>query len=99
MKKLILFLTVLSLNSSIHAALPPVFQSATDYRAILESEELYSYLDSFDTIQKIERLDEDLYQLETENKNILIEVIDIENDVIGPRQFKLHFHLLSLRAF
>ena len=96
MKKLLVFLAVFALTGSVQAVHMPLFQSVAEYRAILEHPELYKHLGSFETIQRIERVENDLYQLETEDKIIFIEVITLEDKgIVGPRQFRLEFYTVS----
>lgn len=96
MRKFVAF-SVLSLSllgQSAFAALPPLWQSAAEIRAILNCGELSDYIDAGETIQQIQK-EGDFYQISGTNSDCLVEVVYLPNDICGPAKFELIFHRLS----
>lgn len=88
---LLLAIGSLGLASPGFAALPPLYQSAHEIKAILEDDELAASLGAGGVIESIEK-NESGYEIRTERKELQVDVIPQPQDKPGPVQFKLHFH-------
>jgi hypothetical protein len=92
MKKIILSLiTGFVLISSLEAALPPLYQSANEIKAILASEEFGQKLQSGELILTIQR-SENGYEVLTNHHRLQVDILNVPSNKPGPIQFKLKFH-------
>ncbi len=92
MKKFALCLVTLLLAVfSAQAALPPVYQSTKEYRALLDSPKLTELLGSGEAIRSIAR-DEKGFIVQTTKYSLRVDVIYDPMDHPGPAKFHLAFH-------
>jgi hypothetical protein len=91
MKKILFSLLVLCSTTPGFALMSPLNQSIKEINEILTSRELSQYFHQNDKILEI-KLEGENYILKTADKQMLVEVIDVPPQRIGPRQFKLVFH-------
>jgi len=80
---------------SLQGALPPLYQSANEIKAILDDAELGKHLSSGEVIMKIEKLDKG-YEIFTNTHRLLISVIYQPVNHPGPAQFSLEFKKTQL---
>lgn len=91
MKKILFTLLFFSFSTSGFALMSNLNQSIKEIDEILTSRELSQYFHQNDKILEIKREGEN-YILKTLDKQMLVEVIDLPPQRVGPRQFKLVFH-------
>lgn len=90
MKQLIFTcLFLVSLGSS-EAALPPLYQSLTEFKSILEDPQLDEKLQSGEGILKIE-IDKDGYLITTNRHTLHVERVYEKSHGPGPARYKLFF--------
>ena len=91
MKKIItLALTLLAIQGSAFAVLPPLYQSLTELKTIINDERLGQYLQSGDLITDIRKVN-DGYLIETNRGQLLAKVVYQPNNMPGPARFKIEF--------
>lgn len=90
-KTLFTLLFIGMMSSPVFAILSPIHQSVKEIDAILWSRELSQHFNQADTIQEIKRVDNG-YVVITEDKQMMVEVIYIPSQRVGPQEFKLVFH-------
>jgi hypothetical protein len=81
----------LAFAASACAALPPLYESAKEIRALLESPKLGELLGSGDAIQSITKVD-DGFIVATTKHIIKVDVVYDPVDHPGPAKFHLVFH-------
>jgi hypothetical protein len=91
MKKLLFSFIFLTLASPTFALLSPLAQSVREIDTIVSSKELSQFFAQNDTITEIKH-EGDCYLLKTEDKQIVVEVVYVETQRVGPKEFKLVFH-------
>jgi hypothetical protein len=92
MKKLAYaILSSLVLTPALHAVLPPLYQSADEIKAILNSEELEQRLTAGDVIMLIRKNDNG-YTIISNKHQLQVDVINQPSYRPGPTHFKLQFH-------
>ena len=89
MKKL-LFLIFSVVMPTLHATLPPLYQTLAEYKALIESKELVDHLDSADVIESI-HLEGSLFTIKTNKRVLEVEVHTLPQLMPGPSQFTLEF--------
>jgi hypothetical protein len=95
MKKFIMiFISSLALNLSVEAALPPVYQSAKEFRALLDSPTLTEIIDSGEPIKIIIR-DKNGFIVKTNKHLLKVDVVYDPMGQPGPVKFHLAFHELE----
>lgn len=93
-KILFSLLAALFLTIQTEAALPPLYHSAREIRAILDCPEIMQALPSGQLIDHIKavNIDENLcYLISTPSKSILVKFHYIPSDKIGPGDFTMEF--------
>jgi hypothetical protein len=91
MKKLLFLLpAVMTLISTLDAALPPLYQTSNEINAILKSPEFGKKLHSGEVIETIQK-NEAGYLVTTNYHTLQIDILYQENGKIGPAQFNLQF--------
>lgn len=90
MKKYLLLLC-LSSALSLSAALPPLYQSSNEIKAILSSESLGSALSAGELITTIQK-NKQGYEITTNRRHVQVDIVYEPNQKPGPAQFKLQFH-------
>lgn len=97
MKKIGLFLgACVVFSNSLSAALPPLYQEINEIKAILDDEKLSHYLSSGDLILSINRVEKGYVILTNHDQKLVAEVVYDQNRKIGPAQFQIVFHSLSV---
>jgi len=94
MKKIFLVLVFCLLNNSVFAALPPLYHTVREYKAIFESQELYDLLNSAEVIQGVHKLPQGGYLVFTQDQVIIVEVVYQPSKMPGPGSFDLKFRSL-----
>lgn len=90
MKQLLFFLALVA-TSALTALLPPVWQDVAEIKAILNDERLNQYLDSGETLEKIEK--QPTGWLFRTNKSILfVEIHPEKQSMPGPEKFTIEFN-------
>jgi hypothetical protein len=90
MKKM-LFVCALGLSVQVFGALPPLYQSVAELKAILEDKRLGEQLNSAQVIQQIMRI-EGGYDIRTQDYVLQIDVRALPSTRPGPQRFELHFN-------
>lgn len=95
MKKYIFMLiSGLIVSASVFAALPPAYQSAREFRALLDSPKLIEIIGSGEPIESITRKNDQL--IVKTNKHVLeVDIVYETMDHPGPAKFHLAFHELK----
>lgn len=94
MKKLLYFSMIpvfCLVANSVFAALPPVYQSTREFRALLDSTSLPEELGSGEAIRSITR-DDKGFIVKTTKYTLRVDVIYDPMDHPGPAKFHLSFH-------
>lgn len=92
MKKYALtFLALVICTVSAQAALPPTYQSAKEFRALLDSPKLTESLGSGEPIESIVR-DANGFVVKTNKHSLKVDVVYETMDQPGPAKFHLSFH-------
>lgn len=89
MIKFVVFLLVL-VSPNVEAILPPLYQTASEIKSILENQQLGETLQSGESIIKIEKIDQG-YELTTNKHHLKVDIIYEPSIRPGPAQFKLQF--------
>lgn len=79
------------LGQSGYALLPPLYQTANEIKAILESKELSQKLKSGEVIMTIQKNDEG-YEIVTNKHRLQVDVSYLHQNRPGPSQFQFDFH-------
>jgi hypothetical protein len=88
MKKIPLFLALL-LPLKAFTALPPLYESLREYKAVLENPELSQKLSSADFIEQITKTEEG-FLIKTNKQTLQVKLIPLPQNRPGP----LNFHLI-----
>lgn len=91
---LMVLTTALVMTTTVDAALPPVYQSTKEYRALLDSPNLTEILGSAEPIVSIVR-EENGFMVKTNRHSLRVDVIYDPMDHPGPAKFHLQFHNLE----
>lgn len=97
MKKVIfsLITAAVSFSALANAALPPVYQSLNEYKALIKDPELASKLGTgAEGIQKITRTEQG-FQISTKNYNLNVDIVFEPLPYPGPAKFHFVFHDLE----
>lgn len=73
------------------ALLPPLYSSITEYKELINSQELGKKLDSGEAINDIERTDSG-FLIITNKSKLVVDIIREKQDKPGPAKFRLEFH-------
>jgi hypothetical protein len=91
MKKITsLVLVMLGFSLSAHAALPPLYQSLNEYKALLNDARLAKSMTSAEMIKDIKRTDAG-FEIMTNLQTIQVQVIPLPQGQPGPQQFSFKF--------
>lgn len=91
MKKLVISLLFFLSAQPIYALLPPLYQSVTEIRSILENPELGQYLPQTQPILEIQK-SRDGYLILTNQLQMQVEIQYLQQQRPGPQQFNTVFH-------
>lgn len=91
MKVYILIGCLLLLGTHIEAALPPLYQSLNEYKALLVNPQLTEKLTSADLIQSIQR-ESSSFLIKTNKHTLKIDVIYDPQKSPGPAKYHFVFH-------
>jgi hypothetical protein len=92
MKKLFgLVLATSALSSSLQAALPPLYESLSEYKSLLGSEELSNKLGSAEGIQDVKRTEKG-FRIATKKYNLDVDIVFEPQSQPGPAKFHFIFH-------
>lgn len=78
------------LASSVDAALPPLYQSLNEFKALLEHPQLTQKLQSGELITDIEKSDR-VFIITTNKHTLEVNIVYEAQSSPGPQQFKLEF--------
>lgn len=96
MKALFIVAGLMSITS-VFAALPPLYQSVKELKAILEDPELANELTSGEVIESIEK-NESGYEVRSNRSHLQIDVHYKPQSMPGPVAFDLQFHKVEAGA-
>ena len=84
----------ISFSAISYAALPPLYQSLNEYKALLKSHELAEKLGSAEGIKDIQRTEQG-FLITTHRYNLNVEIVYEPLPYPGPAQFHFVFHDLE----
>lgn len=96
MKKFIFLLFFLFILQTAHAALPPLYQSLREIKAIISYERLINELGSAEAVIGIKKV-ENGYLVKTFRYELKVDVIYIPQEMVGPAKFELKFNQKQLK--
>lgn len=90
MKFFIVLGTFLAMSQALFSALPPLYQSANEIKAILSSKSMGTVLNSGELITDIQR-NKNGYEITTNKNRVQVDVINKPSKGAGPIQFEIKF--------
>ncbi|MBA3816336.1 MAG: hypothetical protein H0X29_07425 [Parachlamydiaceae bacterium] len=93
-KYAIIFISMMACTLSAQGALPPVYQTAKEFRALLDDPKLTDTLGTGDSIQSITRV-EDGFVVKTNMHVLKVDLSYEKLDQPGPAKFRFDFHELE----
>ena len=92
MKKIFgLVLAASALSYSLQAALPPLYESLSEYKSLLGDEELSNKLGSAEGIQDVKRTEKG-FRITTKKYNLDVDIVFEPQSHPGPAKFHFVFH-------
>lgn len=93
-KYALIFISLMICSISAQAALPPAYQSAKEFRAVLDSPKLIEIIGSAEPIESIIR-ENNGFLIKTNKHTLRVDVVYETMDHPGPAKFHLAFHELE----
>lgn len=92
MRKIIkISLAFLLLSGSLSAALAPLHQSIKEWETVMKSPEITTAFTPNETLQSVMRSG-DSFTICSQEKQVIVDLIYVPSQMVGPKQFKLVFH-------
>lgn len=91
MKKLFSLVLTAAAASSLQAALPPLYESLSEYKSLLGSEELSNKLGSAEGIQDVKRTEKG-FRISTMKYHLDVDIVFEPQSHPGPAKFHFIFH-------
>lgn len=89
-----LFTAAVSFTALANAALPPLYESLSEYKSLLGSKELAEKLGSAEGIQEVKRTEQG-FQITTHRYNLNVDIVFEPQGYPGPAKFHFIFHDLE----
>jgi hypothetical protein len=91
MKRLLFFIFASSIFLQAQALLPPLYQTSSEIKAIMDNPQLAQKLQAGEVIEKIEKNDQG-YEITTNKSRVQVNVVyEPTGQVAGPAHYKLSF--------
>lgn len=93
MKKICFGLSAFLVLIQVHvqAILPPLYHTLSEFKALINDKQLTDKLQSGEAILSI-TLSESSFRVQTNQHNMIVDIVYEQTDRIGPAQFHLVFH-------